>query len=480
MNLSIQKYLQSHIAKNFFECFEELELKMQNGNFTSWSFANKEGCLSSFWADECFLNKTALSDDSGYLLHPNFDLSSITKPLFLNLYFRILFKNEFVDIINTPINEYAVNKIINDSNDELIHFIMNNKVNYTLNSFLSHTSGVKRWSWMGKGFWSHLTTSHHKDPNILHHHVDLSNKNASEIIKRNLNLLSIKAFQEDMFDQTIYSDINYFILARIAESFYLNDKKWDGVINLLNEKLNTNFFYSGLSPEKNKMSVPYYPYISNYNDLNNNLETTKDNFYGFVHDTNANILSSLGSSKNIISGHAGFFGNVTDVMKAMPTLIQTQYEYLKLNKNYSNKRFIYGLDTPTTQESTAGLHDWDKYQMNVFGHLGYSGTSFWFLKDENDARGHFHILLTNRTSQRQKYGVEKCPRIYIYSDFNSKSTKFFQSIGDAVCEITKTEAFETISEYYGMSKKIWDQSVIRTPPNINDVRRFTGNKLWNI
>ena len=480
MNLSIQKCLQSHIPKNFLECLADLESNVQRGRFTAWSLANNEGCLSSFWADETLLNKNNNVDGQDSLVHPYFDLSSLTKPLFLNLYLRILFNSDFVKVISTPIRDLISSNNCFEENNNLIEFILKNENKYSFNSFLSHFSGAKNWFWMGSALWSQKITSHHLDPNVFYNHIDLKNIDSSKIIQNNLNSFSIRNFQNENFGQYLYSDINYFVLARIIESFFLKKINWNDVLNQINEKLMTRFFHASLEFNKASLCIPYYPYISSYNsEFNDNV---KENNFGYINDTNANILSSFGSSKNIVSGHAGFFGNIIDVCGGVNALCKSQNDCLSDTYFIRDKsaRFVYGLDTPTDKDTTAGLSNWPKNKDKIFGHLGYSGTAFWFSREKINAKNNFNILLTNRTAQRSKHGVEKCPRIYIYTNFlNGKST-YFQSVGDSLIELTKIELIDTINEYYGISKRIWDQSVIRIQPNINETRRYIANKLWNI
>ncbi len=463
------------------ECFLELESKAQMGSFTSWSLANNEGCMSSFWADECLINKINKAEDQDYLFHPFFDLSSLTKPLFLNLYLRNLFGNDFIKVISTPINDLIISRNRCEENYDLIAFIMEHKNKLSLNSFLSHFSGAKSWFWMGSALWSQKTTPHHLDPNIFYNHIDLKSVEYNKIIKFNLNGFSIKSLQTDEYGKYLYSDINYYILARLVESFFLKDSSWDDVVNQLNEKLQTRFFHAGLDPDKANLCIPYFPYISFYNSELKH-DNLKENIFGSVNDTNANILSSLGKGKNIISGHSGFFGSIIDVIQGLKELLISQDNYLNKIGYISDKnvRFVYGLDTPSSKNSTAGLNDWSKYKDKVFGHLGYTGTAFWFSSERKNARNNFHTLLTNRTAQRSKYGVEKCPRIYIYTDLLNGESKYFQAIENFFIELPKMELIDTLNEFHGISKRIWNQSVVRMQPNINETRRYIANKLWNI
>jgi hypothetical protein len=481
MILAIQKCLQTHIPKIFLESLEELEIEAQKGIFTSWSLSNNEAALSAFWADECQLNIKKNSENIDFSYHPTFDLSSLTKPIFLNFYLRELFKQDYIKIINTPINDLFLNKNILEENEKLFQYILNSKNNFCLNSFLSHYSGAKNWFWMGSAKWFQFSTSHNTDPNIYHTNLDVNDKNYLHNFKSNLNSSCIKSLNNNDYGNYIYSDVNYYILSRMIESFFMRDKNWIQIVDLINDKLESNFFHSSLSPQKSKNSIPYYPYISYYND-DINIDKLKELNFGFVNDTNSNILSSMSENNNLVSGHSGFFGNIIDVTKATKEIISSQTKFLN-EVNYesnANVRFVFGLDTPSSKESTAGLKNWPENRSKVYGHLGYTGTSFWFQTNEKKHNSKYHVLLTNRISQRRKYGVEKCPRIFIYSDFINKNNKYFRVISDEIKEINNIELNDILNEFFGISNKIWDSSVVRIAPNINNIRKSIAKKMWNI
>lgn len=45
------------------------------------------------------------------LFHPVFDLSSLTKPLFLNLYLRLILEKNFIENIFLPLKKFEENNI---------------------------------------------------------------------------------------------------------------------------------------------------------------------------------------------------------------------------------------------------------------------------------------------------------------------------------------------------------------------------------
>jgi CubicO group peptidase (beta-lactamase class C family) len=65
--------------------------------------------------------------------------------------------------------------------------------------------------------------------------------------------------------------------------------------------------------------------------------------------------------------------------------------------DYSNRAgsFVLGFDTPTPGASSAGSN----YPVNLIGHLGFTGTSFWV--DPRSGLG--VILLTNRVNLGQDH-----------------------------------------------------------------------------
>lgn len=477
MNLPIQKCLKSYIPKNFLECFAKLESEVKEEHFTSWSFANSKGCLSTFWADEVLLNSQL--NERVFSIHPHFDLASLTKPLFLNLYLRNIFGKNFIKMISIPIVELIDRTNFNEENQKLLEFIVEHKNKFNLNSFLSHLSGVKSWFWMGSCIWQQKSTNQRE--HLYYKHVDLNNNNSHKIIKQNLNNSCINSFISNQYGNNLYSDINYYILARIIESMNLPKFNWFQSIEDINKSINTSLFHASLSPQKTISCIPYFPYVSNSNDItkynNINLKT-----FGYTNDTNANILSSFKIQNNIVSGHSGFFGNIIDVVKSLKEIISTQKYYINSNDHCNDfqNRFIYGLDTPSSSDSTAGIKNWPKYKNKVFGHLGYTGTSFWFTTEQLNTINNFHIILTNRTSKRRNNYINKCPRIHIYTNLITNENKFFQSSNNFFSEISEQKLTDIINEYNNISKLSWDNNIIRISPNINNTRFYIANKLWNI
>lgn len=106
-----------------------------------------------------------------------------------------------------------------------------------------------------------------------------------------------------------------------------------------------------------------------------------------VHDPNALTINDYVS-------HAGLFGTVQGVSK---TLIEFNKKFKLLetmNREVTNSksRFVMGWDTvENTKDTLAGSNCGD----NIFGHLGFTGTSIWI----DPAKHLGHVLLTNATKE---------------------------------------------------------------------------------
>jgi hypothetical protein len=467
MNLTIQKILSSKLPESFLQCAIELEEKVENNNFTSWSFANQHGCMSAYWADEYSINNNKNNDN----LHPCFDLSSLTKPLFINLFFREKFKDDYIKILLNPLKEINIDLNKSEVNKNLLDYLINHKNNYTLDSFLSHYSGAKKWFWMGSALWEQRGIY----CDVL---INKKDKNFINKVKINLNNNVIRSLGDINYGNNCYSDVNYFLLARLVEDNFLDKYGWIGLINFLNNNLNTYFYHSSIHLEKINNFIPFYSYMSINNDEVTSIKKNKFK-YGFCNDNNANFLSSF-RENSIVSGHAGFFGNITDVNIGVKKLINSQRKIIH-SKNYNkkaNNQFVFGLDTPSNENSLSGIKNWDVYKNKVFGHLGYTGTSFWFCADDN-IKDQYHILLTNRTAKRKKHGQKKSPRIFIYNEYTSYSKYFLLNENDFY-ECSKEDVKTTILESRKFSRIIWNYSDIKLAHNINELRINLAKKLWNI
>lgn len=410
-------------------CF--LEEKCKEEAFSAWSCANAQWVVSAFWADEYSPTPHASPEQ----MHPIFDLASLTKPLFLNLFLRIVQQTQFAHFVAKPVAEVL-------KQHSLLGDFFARHEHITIDSLLSHRSGFRAWRWMGVG---------KKDP-----------QNACNAIVQHVLKTGFTGIAQEE-----YSDLNYFLLARVLEYLY-SGTTWTEVLNTINQHLSTHFQHASIHGFHSTQCVPYFSYELIPKDLQ---KTTP--LFGHVHDTNANILSSL-EEHNIVSGHAGFFGSAFDICKAIPFLAKTQQQAQNFSlQTNRTSRFCYGLDTPTTPQSTAGLRHYDQYKNSVFGHLGYTGTSFWWQGEKQH-----HILLTNRTAKRQTQ-LEH-PRIYVLSNAQKNQHHFFSQLGKKTLELNFDSLRETLFFYTERHIKKWDSKDLSAPCDLADVRRTVAKNLWDI
>lgn len=109
---------------------------------------------------------------------------------------------------------------------------------------------------------------------------------------------------------------------------------------------------------------------------------------GVVHDPNAYVIDDFVS-------HAGLFGTIEGVCKTLLNM-NKEYDLLSqmqglLKDNNLKNRFVAGFDTVSDAETTLAGRGADLH--SVFGHLGFTGTSFWIDAKKQCA----HVILSNAT-----------------------------------------------------------------------------------
>ena len=107
-------------------------------------------------------------------------------------------------------------------------------------------------------------------------------------------------------------------------------------------------------------------------------------------------------------------------------------------KNKDESRFVYGFDTPSSLNSAAAVHNFEDNKNKIFGHLGYTGTSFWAHSEVKI----FHILLTNRTANRKKIENEHCPRIFVVENRKTHEKIFYVKDRDIIFKHSLDEIIE--------------------------------------
>jgi len=111
---------------------------------------------------------------------------------------------------------------------------------------------------------------------------------------------------------------------------------------------------------------------------NSFVETSQDFPAGQVHDDNAAWLGG-------VSGHAGLFANLEGIAAVLDWLNRHRQSFIRVREPH---RFCWGWDQPSGPDSLAGA----SAPRMTLGHLGFTGTSFWWDPDSGAAS----VLLTNR------------------------------------------------------------------------------------
>lgn len=139
-----------------------------------------------------------------------------------------------------------------------------------------------------------------------------------------------------------------------------------------------------------------------WKDLKNQ-KTLQNGFYSYrpnigkVHDPNAFNI-------NEFTSHAGLFGTINGLAQTLLDF-NSKFDLLDKFSKRSEKRFHLGFDTVENIDNTlAGVGCSEL----TFGHLGFTGTSFWI--DPTQEKG--HIILTNATKLYwyDKNNLNKCRR----------------------------------------------------------------------
>ncbi|NBO37737.1 hypothetical protein EBU99_04040 [bacterium] len=506
------------MALPYTSLIESLENEVQKGTFTAWSCANAEGTWAAFFADEAcppdwVLDNSTENDQDNSASNqplrawfPAFDLASLSKPLLANAWFRHALDNETLLYNQTPLAG-----LLQPRSEEgvLLRQWAEARPWLTLAHLLNHTSGLPAWCWFGRALWQF---PNERNPAEKNHNgratgriLDLSRDANGEIARMaqqelTRHILSRGPLESD--GSTTYSDLNYYLLARVVEHLGLHEfRGWQGTLDSLNGLWDTQFWHASLDPERSQIAIPFFPYVNSQVVAHVYEQRKLDNHagnFGSVHDTNANILSSEFRSAHqtspFVSSHAGLFGNIVDVARSASFFIESQQQFheQRHSPTGNSTRFSWGLDTPSTAQSTAGLKTWpltdDK---KIFGHLGYTGTSLWMASD-----GQFHVLLTNRTAQRRTLGAPSVPRILFFQKdghrpgasvnelecwvrFPSRGSSHRQNQSNSWQSLPWRDAYTLCFEQFRLVTRYWDRHTLRTPPDLAKIRREVGQILWS-
>lgn len=281
-----------------------------------------------------------------------FDLASLTKPLCTALLFWIATDENLVSL-EDPVAKFILSK---------------NLARTSIRELLNHTSALKDW---------HDFARETPDPKDFS-----SNKNL--ILGR---LLNDSAFVRKS-KGVLYSDLGYIVLGSILET-------------LFNASLDKIFAEKIAKPLSIADDVFFVPLTNRRRKATKRFVVSEScpwrgrELRGEVMDENAWVCGG-------VSGHAGLFGTATAVHRILRELRLAQSGKSKIlsregcirhlavdTKRDSARRFFTpGFDTPTQPHSQSGRC----FSANTIGHLGYSGTSFWW----DIKRDAWVVLLTNR------------------------------------------------------------------------------------
>lgn len=188
-------------------------------------------------------------------------------------------------------------------------------------------------------------------------------------------------------EKVVYSDLGYILLGRIIEA--VARQALDGFVAqrvYAPLGLETQIAFNPLGSPRFRQGSRFAPTEA--------CPWRQRILQGEVHDDNAHTLGG-------VAGHAGLFGTAAAVLSLTRFLLDLskgrvehpclgQRELVEAIRRCGPPGSTWGLgfDTPSAQQSSAG----DLLSRQSFGHLGYTGTSFW-CDPERDLSV---VLLTNR------------------------------------------------------------------------------------
>ena len=280
-------------------------------------------------------------------------------------------------------------KFSDNLSDLLPVFKDTDKQNITVQDMLLHQARLYPWI----GFYL-KTLDNNKQPLDTYYrktYTEGYTKQVSEnlFLRDDYNDTILKAIADSKLlpkKEYKYSDFSFIIFKEYLEKQYNNS-----LANLVD----TNFY------EKLGAKTLTYNPLQKF-DISRIPPTEDDKYFrhtkvqGYVHDMAA-------AMQNGVSGHAGLFGNATDVAKMMQLYLQKGYyggnQYLETTTleafntcyscNIGNRRGL-GFDKPQLGKAgpTCGC-----VSKNSFGHTGFTGTMTWADPDKELV----YVFLSNRT-----------------------------------------------------------------------------------
>jgi len=287
-----------------------------------------------------------------------FDLASLTKSLSTSLLCMLAYQEKKLNP-DQYVTDFFESKVLKK---------------ITIRQLLNHTSGFKDW-------YNFSIRCHGKE----------------DILRTILNKQSLRTH---LVGQTHYSDIGYILLGFILEKIY--NKTLDKLFEQKIAKplgLNKHIFYVPLFKRRLFKENRFLP--------SEQSPYRKKLIVGEAMDENAYALGG-------VAGHAGLFSHAQIIHRLLKNLRQASFGKSRwlsqeafwlfarpdTHRKLKQRKFTLGFDTPTQPKSQSGRF----FTKNSIGHLGYSGTSFWWDLD----RDIWIILLTNRcqpTRQNKKISL---------------------------------------------------------------------------
>ena len=303
-----------------------------------------------------------------------YDLASLTKILSSSLALMKLNEKKQFDY-NANLSYYFPE----------VHKTNKSELNYK--DILTHQSGLSPWI----PFWQKTVDKKHNYKEGYYSEVQ-SDKFPTQVAK---NLYVVKDFNDSIYQQIItskleetgkyvYSDIGYYFSKILIE-------------RLTKTTLNNyvqNTFYKPMNLGLTYLPLQTYPAnIIAPTELDKNFR--KQQIRGYVHDQGAALLGG-------VAGHAGLFGNATDVAIIMQMLLNKgeyggihflntdiinqftspQYTTNRRGLCFDKPEFDDKKDSPVTKECS----------LKSFGHSGFTGTFAW----ADPENGLVFVFLSNR------------------------------------------------------------------------------------
>lgn len=281
-----------------------------------------------------------------------FDLASLTKPLCTALLFWI-----------------AVDEALVSLEDSVAKFLPSeNLARTSIRELLNHTSTLKDW---------------HDFAREMSNPKDFS-RNQNLILERLLNDPTLVRTSKGV----LYSDLGYMVLGTILETLF--NASLDKVFTEKIAKplgIADDIFFVPLTKRRRKAIKRFV--------VSEPCPWRGRELRGEVMDENAWVCGG-------VSGHAGLFGTAAAVHRILRELRLAQSGKSKIlsregcvrhlavdtKRDAARRFFTPGFDTPTQPHSQSGRC----FSANTVGHLGYSGTSFWW----DRTRDAWIVLLANR------------------------------------------------------------------------------------